>query len=48
MLGQPGDIPAPSNFDGDKFADFTMFRPSTAEWISHLSSNPNFIYTHRW
>lgn len=46
--GIPGDIPAQGNYDGDKAADFTVFRPSTGEWISHLSSNPLFGYRHRW
>ena len=48
VWGLPGDLPIPCNFDGDRFVDFTVFRPSTGEWLSYLSSNPIFAYTHVW
>jgi len=47
-MGLPGDIPVRANFDGDRYFDFTVFRPSTSQWITELSSNPAYIYTHVW
>jgi hypothetical protein len=31
--GAPGDIPIPGDYDGDGYADFAVFRPSTATWF---------------
>ena len=46
--GLSGDIPIQCDFDGDHLFDYTLFRPSTTQWISHLSSNPSFHFVHQW
>lgn len=38
-LGSAGDIPiASEDFDGDGLTDFTVWRPTTAQWFKSLSS----------
>jgi hypothetical protein len=36
--GGPGDIPLLADFDGDRRADLTVYRPSTGEWHVWYSS----------
>ena len=39
QFGLAGDIPAPTDFDGDNVTDITVFRPSNGTWFIQQSFN---------
>jgi uncharacterized delta-60 repeat protein len=46
--GMLGDIPVGGDYDGDRFTDYTVFRPSNGVWYIRQSSGNNLFTAIQW